>query len=51
MAHNATNGDADRILRPRPVKPQNPSVLRTQNENGFLGPQDAGDAPASGVSR
>lgn len=52
--HDTTDG----IVRPRPVKPGNPMVLRTQGENSNLtnhrangGPLSKLDMPASGLSR
>ena len=45
------NGGTDHILRPRPVKPANPMILRTQSEEGSLKPDCGGHHQASGVSR
>ncbi|KAL9111418.1 MAG: hypothetical protein Q9227_004095 [Pyrenula ochraceoflavens] len=45
------NGDADHVLRPRPVKPVNPSVLRTQQSNdGLQVPSDTPSGVSSGRS-
>src|SRR5436305_9331551 len=44
---NDGNGN---VLRPRPVKPANPLLLRTQSDNEFLKPNGITDIP-SGVSR
>ena len=43
------NHDPDQILRPRPVKPLNPAVLRAQQFGDSLQVQD--QQPGSGVSR
>lgn len=45
------NVAADNILRPRPVKPGNPIVLRAQNEEGGLKPSQGVELLSSGVSR
>ena len=48
MVSRVNNHDPDQILRPRPVKPLNPDVLRTQN----LGDQlEVQDQSLSGISR
>ena len=48
MVSDESNGYAEHILRPRPVKPQNPSVLRTQkSDEGLQAPREA----PSGTSR
>ncbi|KAK3176050.1 hypothetical protein OEA41_007372 [Lepraria neglecta] len=45
----ALNGNTDHILRPRPVKPSNPMVLRAQSEEGNL-KSNGHDGPLSGMS-
>lgn len=41
----------DHIIRPRPVKPSNPMVLRAQSEEGSLKPNGHIDTIMSGTSR
>lgn len=57
MAHSTSHhrhDASDGIVRPRPVKPGNPAVLRAQGEDGGMkangGPSKL-EAPASGLSR
>ena len=45
------NGGPDHIIRPRPVKPSNPMVLRAQSEEGSLKPNGHIDTVLSGASR
>lgn len=45
------NGGTDHILRPRPVKPGNPMILRAQSEEGSLKPNGNHDGQLSGISR
>lgn len=44
------NGGPDHIIRPRPVKPSNPMVLRAQSEEGNLKPNGHVDTILSGSS-
>lgn len=49
-----SNGALDHILRPRPVKPGNPRVLRAQSEDREGGLKAAGGPESnvqSGISR
>lgn len=46
----AQNGGPDHIIRPRPVKPSNPMVLRAQSEEGTLKPNGHLDTGLSGAS-
>ena len=46
-----TSSIMDNILRPRPVKPANPAIDRTQNEDTGLKPGHAIDAILSNASR
>jgi hypothetical protein len=48
MVSRHRDGSPERILRPRPVKPSNPNVLRTQED---VGVHLQVDITASGVSR
>lgn len=48
QANGTGNGRHDHILRPRAVKPANPSVLRTLNEEGLLAPDAIKDASLNG---
>lgn len=48
MVSQRAEGSPERILRPRPVKAANPSILRTQEDDGL---HLHVDATASGVSR
>lgn len=45
------NDGTDNILRPRPIQPGNPMVLRAQSEEGGLKPTHGIDFMPSGVSR
>lgn len=45
------NGVVDNILRPRPIKPENPMVLRAQSEERGLKPNHAVESIPSGISR
>lgn len=47
----ALNGNTDHILRPRPVKPGNPIVLRAQSKEGTLRSNGNYDGIPSGMSR
>lgn len=54
MAHSPfseQNGELDNVLRPRPIKPGNPMVLRTQVQEAGLKPLNSIEAPPSGISR
>ncbi|KAL9619003.1 MAG: hypothetical protein Q9160_006324 [Pyrenula sp. 1 TL-2023] len=44
---NGTHGDGDNLLRPRPVRPVNSRILKTQSDEGLHVPSDA---IASGAS-
>ena len=50
MSANQNRDDADHILRPRAVRPDNPMVLRAQSDERSLKPNIASETP-SGVSR
>lgn len=45
------DGGPDHIIRPRPVKPSNPMVLRAQSGEGSLKPNGHIDTVMSGTSR
>ena len=45
------NGGPDHVIRPRPVKPSNPMVVRAQSEERVLKPNAHIDTIMSGVSR
>lgn len=45
------NGGPDHVIRPRPVKPGNPMVVRAQSEERGLKPNAHIDTIMSGVSR
>ena len=45
------NGGSDQIIRPRPVKPSNPTILRAQSGEGSLRPNGHIDTVLSGASR
>ena len=45
------NGGPDHILRPRPIKPTNPLVLRTQSEERSLKVDGGAHNQGSGISR
>lgn len=45
------NGGLDHIIRPRPVKPSNPMVLRAQSGEGSLKSHGHIDTMMSGSSR
>lgn len=45
------NGGPDHIIRPRPVKPSNPMILRAQSEEGSLKPNGHIDTTMSATSR
>ncbi|MCJ1372627.1 hypothetical protein MMC20_003852 [Loxospora ochrophaea] len=49
MSANQNRDDADHILRPRAVRPDNPMVLRAQSDERSLKPNIASETP-SGVS-
>lgn len=54
MAHSSfseQNGELDNVLRPRPIKPGNPMVLRTQVQEVGLKPFNGIEALPSGISR
>ncbi len=44
------NGGTDHILRPRPVKPSNPMILRAQSEEGTLRPNGQTESQLSAMS-
>lgn len=50
-AQNGGIGGIDNILRPRPVQPGNPMVLRAQNEEEGLKPSHGVDLIQSSISR
>ena len=45
------NANPDHIIRPRPVKASNPTVMRAQSEERSLKPNGHIDTIMSGVSR
>ena len=45
------NCGSDHIIRPRPVKASNPTIMRAQSEEGSLKPNGNIDTILSGVSR
>ena len=54
MAANSSsyqNGGTDHILRPRPIKPGNPMILRAQSEEGGLKTNGHHEGQLSGMSR
>ena len=51
LSSSIQNGVPDHIIRPRPVKPSNPMVLRAQSEDGNLKPNGQADTILSGTSR
>lgn len=54
MAHSAfsePNGELDNVLRPRPIKPGNSIVLRTQVQEAGLKPSSSIEALPSEISR
>lgn len=50
-SYSAQNGGIDNILRPRPIQPGNPMVLRAQNEEDGLKPSHGVDLSQSSLSR
>ena len=51
VATMGQNGDTDNILRPRPIKPGNPLVIRAQGEEAGLKSSYGPELVPSGVSR